>query len=98
EPELYRLEGEALEALGRRDAALVATHSAAECARELGALSLELRAATQAYRLAKSRASLDELGRAYARFKEGFDKPDLREAKACLDAAGAQHVAPAFAE
>ncbi len=92
EPEFHRLEGEALEMLGLHEAALAATAQAIERARELGALSLELRAATQAHRLSKSGASLELLRKVYSKFKEGFEKSDLRAARAYLGFDEHEHV------
>jgi class 3 adenylate cyclase/predicted ATPase len=86
EPELHRLEAEACLALGRRDEAIAACRRAADCARELGALSLELRAAIGLHRILTSAESLEELRRVYAKFTEGFDKPDLRQARLLLAA------------
>jgi len=86
EPELYRLEGEALELLGLRDAAIVASDAAIERARELRALSLELRATTQLHRFSKTASSLERLSDVYARFTEGFELPDLKAARVYLNA------------
>jgi class 3 adenylate cyclase len=86
EPELYRLEGEARHALGDEPAALAATRSALQRARELKALSLELRAATQLYQWAPSRDTRELLRAVYSQFHESFHQPDLRVAKSCLDA------------
>lgn len=88
EPELYRLEGVALEALGCPEEAMAATERAAVRSSELGALSLELRAVLQLHRLAPSGASFVRLHNTYLRFTEGFDKPDLREARSYLEAWG----------
>ena len=91
EPELHRLRGElTLAAGGTRHAARQAFEAAQLTAGERGALSLELRAAT---RLARLDAEAGERERArtilapvYGRFAEGFETPDLTQAKALLDA------------
>jgi 4-hydroxy-3-methylbut-2-enyl diphosphate reductase IspH len=80
------LEGEALEMLGLREAAIEASLAAVEKARELRALSLELRASTQVHRLSQSTTSLNQLQQVYRRFTEGFDKPDLLAAGEYLNA------------
>jgi len=97
EPELYRLEGEALDMLGLRENAIAASSLAMERARELRALSLELRAALQLHRLAKTSASLEQLRQVYHRFSEGFDKPDLQAARSYLNADSNAYVGQAFA-
>jgi class 3 adenylate cyclase/predicted ATPase len=91
EAELYRVRGELLL---KRDPsnlaeARAALESAVEVARKQGAKSLELRATTslahlldrQGYR-SEARAMLAEI---YNWFTEGFDTPDLKDAKALLD-------------
>ena len=98
EPEFYRLEGEALDMLGLREAAVAASFAAVLRARELSALSLELRAATQVHRLSKTSASLAQLRDVYGRFTEGFDKPDLHAARSYLDAETNAFVEQAVAE
>ncbi len=92
EPELYRLQGEALDVLGRPDEAIVATERALVRAGELGALSLELRAVLQLHRLAPSGPSLERVRTTYLKFSEGFEKPDLRAARAYLDAGGTSNA------
>ena len=63
---------------------------AIEIAREQQARLLELRAATSLARLwgetGKRDAARELLASVYQWFTEGFDKPDLRDAKALLDA------------
>ena len=91
EPELHRLRGElTLAAGGARDEARLAFEAARAIAGERGARSLELRAAI---RLARLDAEAGERQRArallapvYGRFTEGFETPDLIEAKELLDA------------
>ncbi len=62
---------------------------AIEVAREQGAKSFELRAATSLATLWHSQGKRNEtrdlLGGVYAWFTEGFDTPDLRRAKSLLD-------------
>ncbi len=63
--------------------------NAIEVAREQGAKSFELRAATSLASLWHEQGKRDEaqelLGGVYAWFTEGFDTPDLRRAKSLLD-------------
>ena len=96
--ELQRIKGELVLLEGAPQAAAAAEACflrALECAREQGALSWELRAATslaqlhhKAGRTAEAHASLAPV---YAMFTEGFETNDLRAAKALLDAS---HVTP----
>ena len=89
-PDLYLLQGKALEALGA-DAHEVETAfvTALSLARELGAKVSELRAATCVAQLhrrqGRSSESLQMLQLVYASFTEGFDTPDLLAAAAVLD-------------
>jgi DNA-binding winged helix-turn-helix (wHTH) protein/tetratricopeptide (TPR) repeat protein len=93
EAELYRLKGERLLAQAAAGAGAAA---AEDCfarsfavARRQGALSLELRTALSLGRLHQSRGAhgtaRDLIAPIVARFAEGFDTPDLREARALLD-------------
>jgi len=92
EAELYRLKGELLLTRGKGVAAVEAEacfHQAIEVTRRQSARSLELRAVMSLSRLwerqgkrAEARQVLAEI---YDWFTEGFDTPDLREAKALLD-------------
>ena len=72
-----------------RDAAAAAYRRAIEIAREQQARLLELRAATSLAQLwaenGKRDAARAMLAPVYQWFTEGFDKPDLRDAKALLD-------------
>jgi predicted ATPase len=92
EAELHRLRGEALLALSReRSAEAEASfRKAIEVARRQEAKWWELRAATTFARLrarrGERRQAHDLLAPVYGWFTEGFDTPDLREAKALLDA------------
>lgn len=85
--ELWRLKGVVLGAgaSGEGEACL---RRALETARGQGALSWELRAAASMARLhaerGEARAAAEMLSSVLARFKEGFDKPDLAEARADL--------------
>ncbi len=93
EAELYRLRGE----MGLQDAELGDSNAlhraeadlarALEIAHSQEARSLELRAATSWARLRRGEpAALRRLADIYSQFTEGFDTPDLQEAKALLDA------------
>jgi predicted ATPase/DNA-binding winged helix-turn-helix (wHTH) protein len=91
-PELLRIKGEVLLRQSSNQAVQAAEaclDQAAEMAREQRALFWELRVALSAARL---RARQNPAGAAtvlqpvYDRFTEGFDTPDLREAKLLLDA------------
>ncbi|HEV2547215.1 MAG TPA: AAA family ATPase [Stellaceae bacterium] len=91
EAELHRLRGEFLRScsstnLAECDACL---HQALATAREQSARSLELRASTSLARLwrdqGKRTEARDLLAPIYGWFTEGFDTPDLKEAKALLE-------------
>jgi predicted ATPase len=91
--ELHRLRGHFLAALpasGKPDEASAAFQRAIQIARRQSAKSWELRAATSLARLwrdqGKPADACDLLVPVYAWFTEGFETPDLREAKALLDA------------
>jgi predicted ATPase len=64
-------------------------HQALGVAREQGARSLELRAATSLAQLWRNQHRIKEAGDllapVYGWFTEGFDTPDLKEAKALLE-------------
>ncbi|WP_137894495.1 adenylate/guanylate cyclase domain-containing protein [Ramlibacter sp. 2FC] len=96
EAELYRLRGELMllrvvgegQEDGRSDEAEACFAQAIAVAKRQGAKSLQLRASTSLARLwqrqgkpAEARAMLDEV---YQAFTEGFNTPDLQEAKALL--------------
>jgi predicted ATPase len=91
EAEQYRLKGELLRLQGA-DAQEVESHllRALAVARQQEAKSLELRAAMSLARLwqqqAKCRPAYDLLVEVYSWFREGFDTPDLKEARALLEA------------
>jgi len=89
EPELHRLQGELLLLQGNEDKAEASFNKAIEVARRQQAKSLELRAAMSLCRLwqkhgqrEKARQMLAEI---YGWFTEGFDTPDLKEAKLLLE-------------
>ncbi len=97
EAELYRFKGELTliqaSQSTRSDSEKVAEgyfDKARRVASSQGAKSLELRAATSLGRLWIKQGKVLEakrmLGEAYSCFKEGFDLPDLQEAKALLEA------------
>ena len=93
-PELHRLRGELLLRSGSQVGdAENSLHESLAIARAQGARSLELRAATSLARLERERRTGDEgfrrLGEIYSLFQEGFDTPDLQEARALLDAGSA---------
>jgi predicted ATPase len=88
--DLHRLHGDLLLATGGpADEAAARYHRALAIAREQGARSFELRAATSLARLwrdqGKRAEARDLLAPVYAWFTEGFDAPDLIDAKALLD-------------
>jgi predicted ATPase len=87
--ELHRHKGELLLRLGQPDAAEELYRKALSIAREQEAKMWELRAATSLARLRRDqgrRASArDLLAPVYDWFTEGFETPDLKDAKALLD-------------
>ena len=90
EPELYRLTGELLlqSAAANEEQASAAFLRSLECARSLGAKSWELRAAISLARLRVKQGKREQarvaLANVYEWFTEGFDTPDLRDAKILL--------------
>jgi len=93
EPEIHRLRGELL-LIGKSNTnnpaeAEICFQKALDIARGQGALLFELRAATSQARLLDTRKNRDAahqtLAPVYARFTEGFETPDLKDAKALLD-------------
>ena len=86
EAEVYRLKGELLLAGGTAAPTEVATcfYQALEVARRQEAKSLELRALMSLARLGRQHDTGDGLAEVYTGFDEGFDTPDLREAKTLL--------------
>jgi predicted ATPase/DNA-binding SARP family transcriptional activator len=89
EAELYRLRAELLLMQGKAAEAEASLHQAIEVARRQRAKSWELRATTSLARLWQGQGRIDEarqtLAQVYGWFTEGFDTPDLREAKALLE-------------
>jgi tetratricopeptide (TPR) repeat protein len=90
--ELVRVRGELLLLQGAPGAASAAEHhfrQALDWARQQGALSWELRAATSLARLLRDRDRIDEardlLAPIYERFTEGFGTADLQAARRLLD-------------
>lgn len=94
EAELHRIKGELLLKQNGSEASLRDAETCFECALEVArrqyARSWELRAATSLSRLWENQGKKDQareqLQEVYGWFTEGFDTPDLKEAKALLDA------------
>jgi class 3 adenylate cyclase/predicted ATPase len=91
-PELHRLRGELLLRLdpGNREEALRSLRAGLDLATRQGARLLGLRAAMSLVRATDARASpgngaAAQLRQIYESLTEGFDTPDLKEAKALLD-------------
>jgi predicted ATPase len=88
ESELHRLKGEILLLRLERDEAEACFRQAIDVARRQSARSFELRAALSLARLWQSQRRTAEAGRmleeVYGWFTEGFDTPDLVEARATL--------------
>jgi predicted ATPase len=90
EAELHRLRGKSLtKANGRTQEAETCYQKALQIAREQGARSLELRAATSLAQLwfdqDKAQDARNLLAPVYDWFTEGFDTPDLKDARALLE-------------
>ena len=89
--ELHRLRGELLQSLSSPDWAEIerAFRTSLAVAHEQGTRGFELRAAISLARLLSNQERRDEardvLAPLYGWFTEGFDTPDLKEAKALLD-------------
>jgi predicted ATPase len=92
EAELYRLRGELLIQLGRAGESEGAFRRALSIAEEQKAKLWELRAAASLARLLRDlRRTIEARGllsAVYDWFTEGFDTPDLKEAKALLNELG----------
>ena len=90
EAELHRLRGDFLHAAGDLSASELSYHQSLEVARSQSAKLLELRASTRLARLwrdqGKRAEARDLLGPIYNWFTEGFDAPDLKDARTLLDA------------
>ena len=99
-PEAYRIRGEFLLALSRRDVAGAERcfRRALEEASRMGARMLELRAATSLATVLSGRGQRTEacrvLAPVYNQFSEGFETTDLRAARALLD----QQLQPAWSQ
>ena len=89
EAELHRLRGDLLNVTGDPSAAERNYHQALEVAKSQSAKLFELRASTGLARLwrdqGKRSEARDVLAPIYGWFTEGFDTPDLKEAKALLE-------------
>ena len=91
EPEVYRLKGQMLLGTnGSRLEAETAFKRSVQVAHEQGARWFELRSATSLASLWHKQGNREEardlLSPIYGWFTEGFDTPDLEEAKTLLDA------------
>ncbi|NVM26883.1 MAG: hypothetical protein HWN70_13335, partial [Desulfobacterales bacterium] len=89
EAELYRLRAELLLMQGDDAEAEASFHRAIEVARRQSAKSWELRATVSLCRLWRKQGRVDEarqmLAEIYGWFTEGFDTPDLQEARTLLE-------------
>ena len=89
EAELFRHKGQLLVRQGHPEAAEELYRKALSIAREQEAKLWELRAAASLARLRRDQGrraeARDLLAPVYGWFTEGFDTPDLKEAKALLD-------------
>jgi predicted ATPase len=88
-PETLRLRGEIRHRQGEEEMAEADFRDAIALAREISAKAWELRAATNLARLwcqqGRRAEARDLLASVYGWFTEGFDTPDLKEAKALLE-------------
>jgi class 3 adenylate cyclase/tetratricopeptide (TPR) repeat protein len=88
-PEAFRLRGELQTKQGRREAAEADFRKALTLAQSMGAKTFELRATMSLACLLRDTGRRDEaramLADIYNWFTEGFDTPDLKDAKALLD-------------
>jgi predicted ATPase len=89
EAELYRHKGQLLLRQGHTEAAEELYHKALSIAEEQGAKLWQLRAAASLARLCRDQGrhaeARDLLAPVYGWFTEGFDTPDLKEAKTLLN-------------
>ena len=89
EAELHRLRGDLLDATGDQAAAELAYLRAIEVAKRQSAKLFELRASLGLARLWRKQGRRDEarqlVAPVYGWFTQGFDTPDLKQAKALLD-------------
>jgi len=88
-PDAIRIRGELRLRLGQTETAEGDFRDAIKLAQKIGAKAWELRAAMRLGRMLKKRGDLAEAGEIvaplYSSFTEGFDTPDLKDAKALLD-------------
>jgi len=82
-PEFSLVHAELLHGLGDTEAAVAALRDAVDSGRRLGLQMPELRAATRLARL-RQRDAVEQLLRVYESFTEGFDDPELVDARAAL--------------
>jgi len=82
-PEFSLVQAELLHGLGETEAAVAALRGAVHSGRRLGLHMPELRAATRLVRL-RQRDAVEQLRRVYDSFTEGFDDPDVVDARAAL--------------
>jgi predicted ATPase len=89
EAELHRLRGDLLNATGDPSAAERNYHQALDVARKQSAKLFELRASTSLARLWRDQSKRAEarnlLAPIYGWFTEGFDTPDLKDARTLLE-------------
>lgn len=85
EPELYRLQGDAVMALGNAELAASLYRQGLESARSMGARLLALRCALALARSSDEAEARAELRNILAGFEDGMDQPDCREALAILE-------------
>jgi tetratricopeptide (TPR) repeat protein len=85
EPELYRLQGEALRVLGNAELSFSLFRQGLDTARAMGARLLALRCALALVRSGAGSTAREELGSILAGFRDGVDQPDCREALAILE-------------
>jgi predicted ATPase len=89
EAEIHRVKGELLQSDGKSSEAEASFRQAIEVARRQEAKSWELRATLSLSRLLQKEGRSEEarrlLSEIYCWFTEGFDTPDLQEARALLD-------------
>jgi predicted ATPase len=94
EAEAYWVKGDLLQSSGKVEKAETSFRQAIEVARRQEAKSWELRATLSLSRLLQKQGQSEEarqlLSEIYGWFTEGFDTPDLQDAKALLEELGAK--------
>jgi predicted ATPase len=89
EPELHTVRGEVMAMMGDRAAAEEAFYRSLTISRNVSAKLIELRASTRLASLWRDQGkrieARDLLAPIYGWFTEGFDAPDLKQAKALLE-------------